>query len=326
MVMETPLVSIVVPVYDTSEYLRQCLESIVVQTYHNIEVILIDDGSTDGSGAICDEYAWRDIRFHVIHKNNEGLSSARNIGTERAQGEYVLYVDSDDYIERGYVKDLLETALENNADIVQCLMEKFWEDGRRISRKRISTDIEIYSSAQALEELCYQRKFMQYAWGKLYRKELLDGAAFPVGVIYEDMAVMYRIFGNAGRILLLPKVMYHYRQHGNSIMHMAFSDKKIDRIRVTGQMKEYMADHYPQNRKAMDCRWLLSNLQLLMEMPFGTHYKNIRKEVYGNIKGVRKSVITDAKAKAGIRIMAISSYGGCFLLMCLGRAYKKILR
>ena len=125
--MGEPLVSVIVPVYNVSKYLKQCLDSITAQSYKNLEIILVDDGSTDGSNRICDEYADNDARIKVIHKENGGQASARNEAAKIAQGEYIIYIDSDDYINKMHIQNLIQVALEYDADLVQCAMIEFWD-------------------------------------------------------------------------------------------------------------------------------------------------------------------------------------------------------
>lgn len=318
-----PLVSVIVPIYNAGIYLKQCIDSIVGQTYSYIEVILVDDGSTDNSAEICEKYALNDSRVFAVHQQNAGQASARNAGIKIAKGDFIIFVDSDDTIAANHIEELVTNAIHYNVDIATCYAQKFWMDGKKEKVNILDNDISIYTSSQALSELCYQRRFSQGPWCKLIRKELLRDIEFPVGVGYEDMATIYKIFGKADNIVLIPSITYFYRQHSSSTMHTEFSDKKIDRVRVTLEMKKYIEEKFPENQNAVNARWLLSNLQLMMDIPFDSNYNCLKKEIYQNIKNVRKSVIRDNSAKKSLKIMAISTYLGARNLMVLGRLYKK---
>lgn len=319
------LISIIIPIYNTDIYLQNCLDSICDQTYQNLEIILVDDGSTDHSGMIIDSYAEKDKRIVVVHQENRGQAAARNRAFLLSKGEFIVYIDSDDCISRNYIELLLKSALENDADIVQCKMRKFKKKVKIKDDEVIGgEDIKVYTASAALEEFCYQRNFYAGPWCKIIRREILNGMSFPEDMGYEDMAIMFLILGKAKKIVLLPIVMYYYRQHNGSTMHNDFSDRKIDRIKIAERLKKYIEDCNPENIQAMKSRYLLAQLQLLMELPFDRKYGEIRKWVKKNIHSTRRAVMQDKKAKKSIRIMACASYGGIYLLMFLGRIYRII--
>ncbi|MBD5396185.1 MAG: glycosyltransferase family 2 protein [Lachnospiraceae bacterium] len=317
------LISVIIPVYNVHLYLRQCLDSVILQTYQNLEIILVDDGSTDESGIICDEYAKKDMRIKVIHQVNEGQASARNHGLQYARGEYITYIDSDDYVANNYIECMITMAEEFKADLVHCCMEKFW---KHRNEKGISENfnIKVYTASEALNEYCYQNRFMPSPCCKLIHISLIENIKFPVNMGYEDAATMYKVIGNAKKIVFMQKVMYYYRQHNMSTMHAGFSDKKVDRIRVAEQLKQYIDINFPENSRAANTRYILANFQLLMDLPYSKEYIEIRKEVEENIKNVRRRVIFDNKSKISIKIIAMISYLGSPVLICLGKIYKKM--
>ena len=322
---QMPLVSIIVPAYNVEHYIKKCMQSLLKQTYQNIEIILVDDGSTDKTLEICSKYSEKDARVRVYHQKNSGQAVARNFAFSVAQGEYIIYVDSDDYVSIKYVEKLLDQALKYQADIVECYAQKFWNGGKKGRFKIEHQEIKVYSASKALEEFCYQRKFNAAPWAKIIRKELLNDLPFPSNTGYEDMAIMYRLIGKAKRIVLLPEVLYFYRQHDGSTMHTDFSDKKVDRIRIAEKFKYYIEENYPENIKAMKTRYLLAQLQLLMDLPYNKEYSKLRKQIKDNIKLIRLDVIKDSKSKTNIRLMAVTSYLGMPMLMGLGRLYKKVI-
>lgn len=318
------LVSVIVPAYNVEKYIDKCMRTLLGQTYRNIEIILIDDGSTDNTPRICDEYAKRDNRIKVYHQENKGQADARNFALTVARGSHIVYADSDDYLSLNCIEKLVWLSQKYNADIVQCCAQKFWEDGKKEKIELDGMDVKVYTASEALKEFCYQRKFYAGPWAKLIQRELMEGLQFPVNTGYEDMAIMFHLIGKAKKIVLLPEVMYFYRQHYASTMHTKFSDKKVDRIRLAEELKEYIETYYPENTQAVKTRYLLANLQLLMDLPYDKAHMALRNQVRENIHSVRLDVIMDKESKKSIRLMAATSYLGIHVLMRLGRLYKKV--
>lgn len=322
MMEKQPLVSVIIPVYNVSAYLPRCLDSVISQTYENIEIILVDDGSADDSGKICDEYAGQDERIKVFHQENGGQALARNNAIKNANGSYILYADSDDILTTDHVEYFVALSNKYNADLVQCEMIKFRDEGQILTfEQQKEIDEELYNAQKALKQFSYQRKFTASPVGKLIKKELMDGLEFPVGVGYEDMAVMFRLIGAAEKLVYSSKVCYYYRQHQNSTMHTKFSDKKVDRIRIAEQFFDYIKQNYPDNIVAAHTRYDLAQLQLLMELPFGREYRDIKKMAYSNLKKTRKVMLRDKEAPNRLKLMVRASYLGSTVLMLLGRAY-----
>lgn len=202
------MVSVIVPVYKVEPYLRQCLESIVSQTYRDLEIILVDDGSPDGCGSICDEFAKKDKRIKVFHKQNEGLSNARNYGIARATGDYLSFVDSDDWIESDMYEVLVSVANDNQADIVTSAV--FLEyTGRTVIEQTISIKyVDVINSVKAL----IHGNFSDGVWDKIYRKKCFNSISFPFGHVFEDTTVMYKVLLNATNVVSIDKPLYHYRK------------------------------------------------------------------------------------------------------------------
>lgn len=206
------MISIIVPVYKVEPYLRQCVDSILNQTYRDIEVLLIDDGSPDRCGEICDEYEMQDERVRVFHTENRGLSAARNLGLAEAKGEYIGFVDSDDWIEPDMYEVLLRRMRETGADIGVCGL--WFESGSTSYPSRISEAI--YKGTDSLKALL-DRKISNHAWNKLYRRTVFDFVSFPEGWNHEDIATMHRFLNEARIVAVIPDPEYHYRQRSDSI-------------------------------------------------------------------------------------------------------------
>ena len=211
------LVSIIVPVYNVEKYLPECIDSILNQSYKNLEIILVDDGSTDESGRICDLYAKEDRRIKVVHKQNGGLSDARNAGIEESKGEYLAFVDSDDSIQYHYVEKMLNVMANSHCDVVQCAYERIFEDGRHVPYGVISLEADGRTIQNYFYESIYNPEGFDVACNKLYKRGLFAQIRYPLGRLHEDIATTYKVLFEATKIVVIPEVLYHYRVRQGSI-------------------------------------------------------------------------------------------------------------
>lgn len=237
------LISIIVPVYNVEEYLKECIDSILNQTYKNLEIILVNDGSTDKSGSICEDYAKVDSRIKVVHKKNGGLSDARNLGLDRALGEYVIFIDSDDYIDQRMCEILLNYANKYSVDIVSCNFKRVFENNIiEFNVPLFKEKIKIFTNDEVLEKYFLTLAPEIFAtWNKLYKKSLFftdEKIRFPVNRLHEDIATTYRLYAESKKVVLLNELLYNYRQRSNSIMKK-ISHKNIEDL--IKNMKEYIA-------------------------------------------------------------------------------------
>ncbi len=316
------LVSVIIPFYNADNYLVRCLDSVISQTYKNLEIILVDDGSTDSSLEICREYSNRDERVIILQEKNSGQAVARNYALDHMSGEFVFFVDADDYISQDAIEVLINEYNRSGCKIVQGYAQKFWDNGKTEKCGYAFGETKVFNDTEVMHHFCYQRYFYASPWPKIIHKSIMDKYRFPANVGYEDMAIMYLVLSDSDQIALVPATVYFYRQHRNSTMHTKFNPKKIDRIKNAYALKGYIEKEYPSETLAVKTRFILANLQLCMDLPFSSEYKELRREVYSNIKNERKYVISDKESKVGIRIMALSSYLGIIVTMCLGRLYK----
>ena len=299
-----PLISVIVPVYNVEIYLTKCLESIVQQKYNNLEIILVDDGSTDNSGNICDEYASKDDRIVVIHKNNGGLSDARNRGINRAQGEYLTFIDSDDFVSDEYILYLYELILRSDADISVCGYDRVWEKQITHSRPKQNKYI-VLNRCRALATLLYQKEFTSSAWAKLYKKNVWKGIRFPMGQLHEDVAVMYLLFAQAKVVVYGDAKHYYYLQRGGSIVNSSFSSKRMDYIIHTQACIDYMKNNHIMLYKAAVSRHFSACCELLAEIPSHNDYEIYREKLYHEIRKYWKIVYKDKYARLINRCAAI---------------------
>ena len=226
--MSEPLISIIVPVYKVEPYLRRCLDSIVNQTYTNLEIILVDDGSPDKCPQICDEYAAKDKRITVIHKENGGLSDARNTGLDICKGDYISFVDSDDWIANIYIESLIHTILDNNADMAIVNFEKKNNALNSCTSFPQIIKTEILEHVQAVEKLWpSEETAFVTAWGKLAKASLYKNIRFPKGYIHEDVYTSYKLLYFSQKTIFLDIPLYYYFQREGSIM----SDLKTNSLR-----------------------------------------------------------------------------------------------
>lgn len=214
------LISVIIPVYNVEPFLRRCVDSIIGQTYSSLEIILVNDGSPDNCGDICDEYAQKDSRVRVIHKENGGLSDARNAGIEKANGEFITFVDSDDWIDHKFIEKLYELAKGSNSEIVVC--DFFRTSNEEINPENYLIELHGFSNIEALEQL-YGKFYVQLviACAKLFDSRLFEKIRFPKGRLHEDEFVTYKLLHKAKKITLTTEQLYYYWQREDSIMGRA---------------------------------------------------------------------------------------------------------
>lgn len=238
----TPLVSVIIPVYKTEPYLEKCVRSVMAQSYSNLEIILVDDGSPDNCPEICDLLAAEDGRIKVIHKSNGGLSDARNCGMNICNGEYLSFVDSDDYIRKDAIKLLLQKALATDSDLVcgdYCSID---EAGNLIDHG-LGYSNDVLGTEEAID---YFITKSWGAWGKLYKRAIHQGILFPVGKIHEDEAIMLRILSRCTKIALISDEIYCYLQRQNSITSKPYSKRKMDWFYGWQENTRFIERNYPQ--------------------------------------------------------------------------------
>ena len=277
---QTPLISVIIPVYNVENYLEKCIESLVSQTYHNLEIILVDDGATDCCPQLCDTWALKDSRIIVIHKTNGGLSDARNAGMQLAKGEYIAFIDSDDWIETEAFQKMLNRMIEDNSDVVSCGVKWVSESGKLLSEVSVAKN-EVIDMHTAVSEIISDGKLKQHVWNKLYKRNLIADIPFEKGKYHEDVFWSYQVFGRAKRVSLMIDSFYNYVQRSNSIMGERYSVNRLDALDAMLNRCKYIKSNFPDlYNKAMysyigSCMY---NLQCAI-------ISNQDKEVINNIIG-----------------------------------------
>ena len=243
---QEPLVSIIVPVYKVEKYIDRCVQSIISQTYKNIEVFLVDDGSPDNCGQMCDEYAEKYPYIHIIHQNNAGQAAARNNAAKMANGDFIAFIDSDDYVEPNYIEYLLYLQNKYQADIAIGGFRYLYEGKEPKERNGLVETDELLDASAALIRINYNKGCGATAWAKLFRTELILKHPFPEGQIYEDLAVIYKIVGDAQKVALGNKVIYYWVQRSGSTMRMKFDERQMAGMDAVADQIEYVKNAYPE--------------------------------------------------------------------------------
>lgn len=239
------LISVIVPIYNVEKYLRKCVDSLINQTYKNLEIILVDDGSPDNCPKICDEYAKQDSRIKVIHKENGGLSDARNAGMNIATGEYISFIDSDDWIKSEMIEEMYNRMIEDNSDLVSSGVLWVDVDGTEIRTATVSENC-VLNTEQAMKELINDGKLKQHVWNKLYKADLIKNIPFDKGKYHEDVFWSYKVIGEAERISIEKNSYYFYVQRSESIMGEKYSAKRLDALDAMELRCEYTKDKFPK--------------------------------------------------------------------------------
>lgn len=307
----TECITVVIPVYNVEQYLKESIESVISQTYRNLEIILIDDGSTDNSGSICDYFANQDCRIKVIHKENGGLSEARNTAIQIAKGKYITFVDSDDVISRNMIDYLWRAIKSNEGDISICNFSCFREDLPVFYNKEEYIEPEHLTGVAGIELMFYQIYSDVSASYKLYSTVLFSNIKYPKGLIFEDLATTYRLFLIANKVSYINIPLYYYRQRKGSIRHSRF--KKIDMcsLDIVHDIEKNLkySNTFDILKKSFYARSLSVSFQVLMK-DIPKNCVEYEKELLNYIKRFRVIVIFDKKARMKTRIAAIFSFFG----------------
>lgn len=281
------IVSIVVPVYNAEKSLKKCVNLIQHQTYRNIEIILVDDGSTDKSGVVCDALKNSDKRIKVIHTDNAGVSSARNDGIKISTGKYITFVDSDDYIEKNMIEVMINQIINNNADICICGNSDVDEKGNIINFTSLDANSKIFKmdNISALKCMLDEKPYNGVCWGKLYKRSLFNDLYFNRKIrIAEDLEVLYKVFYKAKQVVYIPDALYNYSINTTSVTHDLLSDKWLDEINVCDEIVKFSEEHCQEISDYAKKRYIRINFTLA-ERIFEHNYNMISlKEIKSNLK------------------------------------------
>ena len=317
------VISVIVPVFNVEPFLNQCIRSIVQQEYTELEIILVDDGSTDSSSQICDEWAEKDKRIKVIHTENGGGGRARNIALDIAKGKFIGFVDSDDYIAPSFYKHLMEV-FTDEIDIAECSYLETGGDNAQFTD--FSESIMKYTALEAMKENIQDHFFRQLIWNKLYRRSVIGDIKFPEGKKIDDEFWTYRVIGNARMLIRSNAKLYAYRQQENSVMHSMKPEKRLQALEAKVQRHDYICEYFPKLLENS-----LSNLwfSCIYQSQFALRFmgKREKKEALSYVKEILNKYPINSCLKLDIKFTEKIWLGMAecsFLFTCLIRNILKI--
>lgn len=304
---EYPLISLIVPVYQVRDTIEECLASIAAQTYRNLDVILVDDGSTDGSSDICNRFAAADSRFRVVRQENGGLAAARNTGLDQARGSLVGFLDSDDCLAPNHFAMLWNLIDEQHCDVAVTNLTVFESD---LGPEKTVSEIQTLSASDAVRTVFYQGAFDTCAPAKLYRAALWQGIRFPEGYIHEDLPTVYRVLLRAGKVCFQPSNTYGYRFSADGLNHSKTTSRKVRTLDLVELIPGKMAADHPDLVRAAECFYCSFCFHLLLNADKDSLPVADRARLERAIRSVRGRVLSDASARKKTRVACALSYAG----------------
>lgn len=263
------LISVIVPVYNIEKYITRCVESILQQTYENLQIILVNDGSTDNSGKVCDELALRDKRVEVYHKENGGASSARNVGLEKASGKYIGFVDGDDYIEKDMYAVLYAEAKRHRADMVSCGYYEEFDD--KINVMCYNEEIMVLDKIEAYEALFSNKAIIGCSCcNKLFKRNVIENKRYKEGIEGEDLELMYRLLDGMKKIVSVNEIKYHYVHRADSVTMTSFKKKNVVIVDILEEMVTFIKQNYEEvvlQAYAYQLKWLIEGIGAILMSP-----------------------------------------------------------
>ncbi len=282
------MLSIIVAIYNVEKYVKKTIKSLLEQTYQDIEILLVDDGSTDASGKLCDVYAEKDNRIQVIHKENGGLSDARNVGLQMSKGEYVAFVDGDDYLHPQMYEVLMQQMLAHDADMSLCSFQTVMEDETVAYEQSEAKEVQVFTGTEMYHY--FDRLEMTVAWNKVYKKSLFDGISYPNGRLHEDEYVVHRLAGASKRIVFTEGKLYYYVVRGGSITNR-LNMQRIDDMRAA--LEDRVAFFKEQNEESLSQETAdrLINSLIMFDKQAQDNKDENRKQILANVKQTIKALL-----------------------------------
>lgn len=306
---EHPLVSVIVPVYKVEEYLPRCLESIAAQTYPNLDVILVDDGSPDACGGMCDRFAQDHANVRVLHQTNQGQAAARNNAVPRARGDWIAFIDSDDYVEPDYIEYLMSLAEKFGADIVAGGFAYEYE-GTPPKLPSAQPEETAMTPVEMVRRMNYGQGFGTFPWGKLYRKDLVLAHPYPAGKIYEDLATTCKIVGDARQTAFGGKQIYHWLQRPGSTMSGRFNERQLDGLDAAREQLDYIAARIPEALASAKFRHAAKGIELAGSL-FGTGGdRAVWKRIRAHVLEHGREVLHDPRARMTMKLRILAVMAG----------------
>ena len=324
--MEEEKISVLVPVYNSEKYIGKCIQSILNQSYKNIELVIVNDGSTDNTHDIIEEYKNKDSRIVAIHTENRGVSYARNTCLDNASGDFIAFVDSDDYIDEDYLEILYKALKEQDADISMCNCKLVEEDTNKSFVKTFGINkVLVMNNEEAVENLFYYNYMRHSPWEKLYKKELFKNYRYKVDRQYEDLELTYKLFLESKKIVYIPESKYNYLLRKGSIIHSKIKKSNIEAILIyTEEILENIKQNHKNIEKSAEFLVAKHSLSLWYKVPNKKENKEYLKKATSNIKKYRKGILRNSKVNKKSKILFYISYLGRIPYKIATKIIKKI--
>lgn len=326
---DNPLISVIIPVYKVESYLNRCVDSVLNQSYKNIEILLVDDGSPDKCGEICDQYAEKYGNVKVIHQKNQGLSAARNTGIREAEGEFLGFVDSDDFIEEDMYQVLLQNIISSNADIaIGGIIDCYEETGKMYAQ--FDGEVNVYNGNEAIKSVLTNRgNVTAHVVTKLYKKTIFDKITFPIGKLYEDAYTIIDFLLACDKVVVINKGLYYYCHRGNSIVESPFGKRDMNLIHAWQENHRLILERMPELKEEIEFRYLWSCFYLLDKIYVGNKEHDEEKELLHILRSNTKNILRNAyfrkSRKIGAVVLRTNKY--CYKYLCrmqMERVYRKM--
>jgi glycosyltransferase involved in cell wall biosynthesis len=322
-------ISVVVPIYNVEKYLHRCIDTIVNQTYPNLEIILVDDGSPDNCGTIAEDYAKTDWRITVVHKKNGGLSDARNEGMQYVTGDFTLFVDSDDWLEKNMIEEMVHMSLRFKADVVQSAFYYAYEDHLLFDNRYYQKEDPpiVLDNKTLMTELIINERVKNFAWGKLFKTNIIRDIPFEKDVLFEDVFWAHQVMYRVSKYVLLSKPLCYYFQRNDSIVS-TYTPKNLDIIKGLKERQSFIEEFY--NDLSLEaCKVLLKTILIHYNLLLvnrkkdsrGLYKKELQLYIKNNFRKFKKAVENDRNLKIQLNLFSIHPYFNIFFLMI-----KKVLR
>ena len=317
-----PAVSVIIPVYNTERYLPQCLESVLGQSFQDFEVIVVNDGSTDRSAQIIQEFAQKDTRISIIEQPNKGLSESRNAGINRAEGKWITFIDSDDIVDSSFLQSLLQAVIQNSADIACCAKRLFTDEKScRHAPSMHTNKMTVLTPTQALTNALYQKDNPDYsAWNKLYKRPLWENRRFKPGIYFEDMDIIPQVFLEARYITFTEVPLYFNRRHSESILSTTYDLKKAELLDIAEAVCSLVVGKGIQLEKASQSNLFSASCSILMRTEMSETFEEYRERAWKTIKKLRVGILFNPHTRFRNKGAAVLSFlsRGIFLRLLKG--------
>lgn len=320
MINKEDMISVIITVYNVRPYLQMCVESVFAQTFRNLEIILVDDGSTDGSGGLCDALAGQDSRVRVIHQPNSGVAIARNTGLDAVTGDWLYFVDSDDAISPVTLAHLWTACIRTKADVGIGDFIRFSE--MEVPQERRENSMETFGTEEGLRRMLMNEGYGHQPWGKLYRRKLWEKLRFTPGLLYEDHELLYDVLMGAEKIVKIEDALYFYRMQEGSIMHSAIREKNLTLVDTAEKVTEKVSRLYPSLRGAAVRLQVVTDMRLLGDI-LETDYKlfpDVQKRIIDTLRSLRKEFLDNKEVRKVDKLKFRTLMAGKWLFYLMYRA------